>query len=270
MELTNMKTMPQIINLGLYDAASVHGNVKSTKPRRTSIYEIEYITEDGGFSYIGDKTYPIRQGGIIFAKPDTIRHTDLPYRCMYIHAVIQDETLRTLMQSVPDHFYPADSGKFKNAFHALFDETKIPKYKNDIDISINFLEILSLLAKESPAYENELLSSAKNMNIINDAVKFINENYTQNISLYDIADHVHLSKIYFHNLFLKATGETPHEYLISKRINNVKFLLTATDKAFSEIASDSGFTSQAYMTYVFKKKMNCTPMQYKKSLTSSQ
>ena len=265
-----MKTMPQIINFGLYDAASVYGNIKSTRPRKTSIYEIEYITENGGTSYIGDKNYIIKKGGIIFAKPDTIRHTDLPYRCLYIHAAIEDETLRSLLQSVPDYFYPADPSKFENAFNALFSETKIPKYKNDIDISILFLEILSFLIKESPTHENDMLSSAKNMKIINKAIKFINENYTQNISLYDIAHHVHLSKIYFHNFFLKATGETPHDYLLSKRISNVKFLLTATDKPFSEIAYDSGFASQAYMTYVFKKKMNCTPMQYKKRLNKIQ
>lgn len=80
---------------------------------------------------------------------------------------------------------------------------------------------------------------------------------------------MHLSKIYFHNLFLKSTGQTPHEYLLSKRINNAKFLLTATDKNFSDIAYACGFSSQAYMTYVFKKKMSLTPMQYKKKLTNT-
>ncbi len=92
------------------------------------------------------------------------------------------------------------------------------------------------------------------MEIINKAISFIDKNYTKNISLYDIACYVHLSKIYFHNFFLKATVQTPYEYFISKRISIVKFLLNTIDKSFSEIASDCGFTSQAYMTYVFKKK----------------
>ena len=56
------------------------------------------------------------------------------------------------------------------------------------------------------------------------------------------------------------------EYLLTKRINNAKFLLTATDKSFSDIAYNSGFSSQTYMTYVFKKKTSCTPMQYKKKM----
>lgn len=261
-----MKSIPQIINLGLYDAASVYGAVASTKPRKTSIYEIEYITEDGGTSYIEDGSYAIKKGGIIFAKPGLIRHTDLPYKCLYIHAVIEDEALRSLLQSVPDYFIPFNSNKFEEAFNALINETKIPNHRNDIDITIRFLEILSLLLKDSQPLENEPVNSRKNTEIINNAVNFINENYTQTITLCDIAAHVHLSKIYFHNLFLKATGQTPHEYLLSKRISNVKFLLTTTDKPFSEIAADCGFSSQSYMTYVFKREMSCTPMQYKKQL----
>ena len=262
-----MKTMPQIVNLGFYDAALIHKNVTSTKPRKTSLYEIEYMTEDGGMSYIEKESFPIKKGGIIFAKPGQLRHTDLPYKCLYIHAVAEDEILRMQLQSVPDYFIPCDSAKFENAFHALINETKLSNHKNNIDISINFLEILSLLIKDSQSAENKDLISTKGMEIINKAIKYIDENYTKNVSLGDIASHVHLSKVYFHNFFLKATGQTPHEYLLSKRINNVKFLLNTTDKSFSEISSDCGFSSQAYMTYVFKKKMSCTPMQYKRKLT---
>lgn len=259
-----MKIMPQIINLGLYDAVAVHGDVVSTKPRKTSIYEIEYITEDGGVSYIDKGVYPIRKGCVIFAKPGQIRHTDLPYRCMYIHAVIEDEKLSTLLRMVPDYFIPPQANEFESTFNVLIEEIKLQKYGNDVDAEIKFLEILSLLIKSAHSYENKATFTVKNMEIINKAIDYIDENYSRNIDLYDIANHVHLSKIYFHNFFLKATGQTPHDYLQTKRINNVKFLLTATDKSFSEIAHSSGFASQAYMTYVFKKKMNCTPMQYKK------
>ncbi len=263
-----MKTMPQIVNLGLYDATLIHGDVISTKPRRTSIYEFEYITEDGGVSYIGNRSFPIQKGSIICAKPGLLRHTDLPYKCLYIHAVIEDESLCALLHSVPDFYSPSNSNDFESAFRTLISESKLPKYSNDVDIAMNFLEILSLFLSISQALPNKPLSSNKHTRTIHRAISFIDENYVQNITLDDIASHVHLSKIYFQNFFLKATGQTPHEYLISKRISNVKFLLTTTDKSFSEIASACGFSSQAYMTYVFKKKMHCTPMQYKKKLNN--
>ncbi|MGN0180146.1 MAG: helix-turn-helix transcriptional regulator [Monoglobaceae bacterium] len=263
-----MKIIPQIVNLGLYDAALVHGNVTSTKPRRVSIYEIEFITEDGGFSYIGNQRFPIRKGGVICAKPGQFRHTDLPYKCMYIHAVIEDDELSSLLRSAPDFYHPSAPDAFEAAFRALISEARLPKYSTDIDITIKFLEILSLIFKTSHPSPLETPSFHKNMKIIQKAISFIDENYTQNITLDDIAAHVHLSRIYFHKLFLDATGQTPHSYLLSKRISAVKFLLTATDKSFSDIAADCGFSSQSYMTYVFKREMSCTPMQYKKHLNN--
>ena len=68
------------------------------------------------------------------------------------------------------------------------------------------------------------------------------------ITLDNIAAYVHLSRVYFHNLFLAAAGQMPYGYLLSKRISAVKFLPTATDKPFPEIALDCGFFTQIWPT----------------------
>ena len=85
-----MKTIPQVIHYGSYDASLIYSNAVSTDLRRTSMYEFEYITDNGGTSYIDEKSYSIQKGGIILAKPGQIRHTDLPYKCLYIHIVTDD------------------------------------------------------------------------------------------------------------------------------------------------------------------------------------
>lgn len=261
-----MKTIPQVIHYGSYDASLIYSNAVSTDLRRTSMYEFEYITYNGGTSYIDEKSYSIQKGGIILAKPGQIRHTDLPYRCLYIHIVTDDETLHSQLDSVPNFYLPPNANEFESAFRAFLYEKKFPKRQNEIDLTIKFLEILSLFIKIPLAMENNFLNPNRNTEIIHKAISFIDKNYTQKITLDDIAAYVHLSKIYFHNLFLNLTGQTPHEYLLTKRINNAKFLLAATDKSFSDIAYSSGFSSQTYMTYVFKKKTSCTPMQYKKKM----
>ena len=258
-----MKTMPQIVNFGFYDAVRAHGDVVSTRPRRTSIYELEYATDDGGVTYIDNQFSPVRKGNVILSKPGQLRHTDLPYQCLFIHAIIDDEDVRTMLRSVPDIYLPVNHKEFENAFNELISQLKLGNHRNDIDMSIKFLEILSMFIKTS---QNPV--SEHNIKSIHDAINFIDTNYTENITLNDIASHVHLSKIYFHNFFRKITGQTPHEYLLSTRINNVKFLLTMTDKSFSEIAYECGFSSQAYMTYVFKRKTSLTPMQYKKMINN--
>ena len=262
-----MKTIPQIISYGIYDAALIYGSAASTGLRRTSMYELEYITDDGGTSYIDEQSYSIQKGGIILAKPGQMRRTVLPYKCLYIHIAADDRELCSQLDCVPDFYLPPNPNEFEAAFRAFLYEKKFPKKQNDIDLTVKFLEILSLFIKVPSAAENAFLNSGRNMKTVHRAISFIDENYTRKITLEDIAAHVHLSKIYFYNMFLRSTGQTPHEYLLTKRINNAKLLLTATDKTFSEIAYDSGFSSQTYMTYVFKKKTSYTPMQYKKKMT---
>ena len=75
--------MPQIVNTGVYYATLVHKNIPSTKPRRVSMYEIELVLENGGYSYIGNGKYQIKKGCVICVKPGQIRHTDLSHKCYY-------------------------------------------------------------------------------------------------------------------------------------------------------------------------------------------
>ena len=51
------------------------------------------------------------------------------------------------------------------------------------------------------------------------------DNFHKQIKLKDIADSVHLSEIYFHNIFTESIGISPHQYLINCRIENAKKLL---------------------------------------------
>ena len=262
-----MHIMPQIVNTGVYDAALVHKNIPSTKPRRVSMYEIELVLENGGYSYIGSGKYQIKKGCVICAKPGQIRHTDLPHKCYYIHVIIEDTELASMLNAIADFYTPAEPSKLETAFRALIAANVLPNWDQGIGTAAKFLEILSLLFKDSRISADPAVHRHGHTRVIQQALAYMDANYTRDITLADVAAHVHLSKIYFHNLFLASTGQTPHGYLLSKRISAVKFLLTTTDKPFSEIALDCGFSSQAYMTYVFKRETACTPRQYKKQLS---
>ncbi len=262
-----MRIMPQLVNAGVYDAALAHKNIPSTKPRKVSMYEIELVLENGGYSYIGSGKYQIKKGCVICAKPGQIRHTDLPHKCYYIHAVIEDTELASMLNAVADFYMPADAYELEKIFCDLIAAYVLPDWSHGINTAAKFLEILSILLKDARISAATAAHRHGNAQVIQQAMAFIDANYTHEITLADIAAHVHLSRIYFHNLFLASTGQTPHGYLLSKRISAVKFLLATTDKPFSEIALDCGFSSQSYMAYVFKRETACTPMQYKKQLS---
>ena len=91
----------------------------------------------------------------------------------------------------------------------------------------------------------------------------MNDNFTYEITLNDIAEAVHLSPIYLRELFISEMGMSPHNYILNKRIKKAKELLIINLSSISEIATLSGFSSQSYFDYVFKKHTGMTPKQFR-------
>lgn len=69
------------------------------------------------------------------------------------------------------------------------------------------------------------------------------------------------------NLMLKRiTGFTPGQYLMNLRISAVKEMLTNSNKNFTEIAFDCGFSSSQHFSSAFKQKTGYSPSEYIKRL----
>jgi AraC family transcriptional regulator len=95
------------------------------------------------------------------------------------------------------------------------------------------------------------------------AMKYIHENYPSEVSLADIAGAAHLSPYHLTRVFKKATGISPHQYLVQVRVNSARSLLTAGagDRSLAEIAAAVGFADQSHLTRHFKRMLGITPKQ---------
>jgi AraC-like DNA-binding protein len=92
---------------------------------------------------------------------------------------------------------------------------------------------------------------------------FIDNNYANTIDLDNIATEASFSKFHFIRLFKKVYGRTPHQYLISVRIEKAKLLLQ-TDMAVAEVCFSVGFDSVSSFTGLFKRLTSTTPSHYQK------
>ncbi len=98
-------------------------------------------------------------------------------------------------------------------------------------------------------------------------VDFIEARLDQVITISDLAGVASLSPVYFARRFRQATGQTPHQYVLNRRIQQAKRLLAATDKPIAEIAFECGFCHQEHMTRTFRRQLDITPAAYRKSLS---
>lgn len=78
------------------------------------------------------------------------------------------------------------------------------------------------------------------------------------------ADQLHLSSNYFGDLIKKETGRTAQDYIHTKIITVAKERVFDLTKSVSEIAYELGFKYPQHFTRLFKKKVGCTPLEYRK------
>ncbi len=70
-----------------------------------------------------------------------------------------------------------------------------------------------------------------------------------------------LSEGYFLRAFKTTTGQSPHAYLIDRRVNKARALMRETRVGLSDIALACGFSSQAHMATVFRQRLGVSPGQ---------
>lgn len=104
----------------------------------------------------------------------------------------------------------------------------------------------------------------KKKELLKSVIKYIDENYADTLSLEETAMKFYMSKKYFCRFFKNNFHKTFIEYLNDVRIENSAHLLSQKDISITQAALSCGFNSMSYYTSTFKKKIGCTPTEYKK------
>ncbi|MGP7818100.1 response regulator transcription factor [Niallia sp. 01092] len=129
-------------------------------------------------------------------------------------------------------------------------------------------EIASLFKRILEEMETSfILRSPDNGNggqLITKALAYMDSHYTENLTLQNVADKVHVSKNYFSILFKQQTGYNFIDYLIELRIREAKRLLTEEDGRIYDVAESLGFNGVNYFSRLFKKMTGLTPLEYRK------
>lgn len=99
---------------------------------------------------------------------------------------------------------------------------------------------------------------------MNNIMKFVDENYTRDISLQEVAEYASLSVGYLSNYFKTEAGMSFVEYITFKRMERAKELLVSTNDKSYHIAEQVGYGNSQYFTTLFKKQIGVTPSEYRK------
>ena len=98
-----------------------------------------------------------------------------------------------------------------------------------------------------------------------DLVAFMNHNYVLNIPLTTLAKMSGRSIASFNRDFKKLFQDSPHKWILKKRLDKAKELLLTTDQKISDIYFPLGFEDFAHFSRVFKKHFGKSPTEMRQS-----
>ena len=94
--------------------------------------------------------------------------------------------------------------------------------------------------------------------------RFIDEHLTETIRLKDLSAVAQRSTAYFCRAFKRTFGDSPHSYLITRRVKFAGDLMLGSDAPLSEIAQASGFADQSHFCRHFRQVTGQTPAAWRR------
>jgi AraC family transcriptional regulator len=99
-------------------------------------------------------------------------------------------------------------------------------------------------------------------------IEFIEDNLEGDLSLQSMAAEVDISPLYLARAFKAAVGQSPHQYVLARRIERAKELLRNTDLPVVDVALSSGFSSQSHLSHWFIRQIGVSPAVYRRQAVS--
>lgn len=128
------------------------------------------------------------------------------------------------------------------------------------------LLLITLFTEFDPQQFNLIPEEDKRRSTMRLLLTYVEEHYTEKLSLEDLADYAQYNRTYISTLFKQMVGINFHEYLTRVRFQHALNDLTYTKENLTDIALKSGFPDLKTLTFRFRSTFQRTPAQYRAAL----
>lgn len=191
-----------------------------------------------------------------------ISSEDDPWELMWIHfyGPQADAYYTYFREQHAWHFHTNNLSELTSAIQSVIRYHEEPTDDTDLLTAQQIVNILTLICTESEDNNDDSALTNKLKSILH----YLDEHYTEDISLDQLAEQFYISKYYLSREFKKEYGTTIIQYVLTKKITNAKELLRYSNSSIEEIARLCGIDDASYFNKVFKKMEGCTASEYRK------
>lgn len=224
-------------------------------------HQLHFTAEGRGILKVGGNSYVQTAGSIFYLSPG-IPHEYYPdgERWTTCWTVFRGEHLAEQMRALGFTEYAVKGGcteQIRQIFSRLMAAARDPVSGAESCSELIYEYILAareLFRSEGQPAENTPAARA---------VSFMEEHYSEDVTLEQLAALSGISLQHFCRLFRARTGMRPMEYLARKRIAAAKLLLWNTAEPIAAIGEQCGYPDPAYFGAVFRKYEGISPKEYR-------
>ena len=250
-------------------ASAKYGGDWHSVPHTHNHLELFYIVGGKGQFLIQDQLYAVNSNNLVIINPN-VTHTEVSLNAQpleYIVLGIEGIELATSNSSngqfnILDHFESVEiSSCLRNILRDM--EQKNTGYE---DVCQAYMEILIIRLMRNTALavatEPQVISGNRQCAAVK---RYIDLHFKESLTLDQLAEDAHMNKYYLSHAFKQEYGTSPINYMITKRIEESKYLLAETDLSLSQIAQLLGFSSLSYFSQVFRRTQSVSAMEYRQN-----
>lgn len=158
---------------------------------------------------------------------------------------------------INEHICIENGKRYLNTINRILIEFKQRKmyFRESASAALKSL-LIELARKQTLPTENSADALAQTL-------EYINANFEKDIKNTSLAKMVGYHPYHLNRLFLKYTGQSIHQYILTRRISEAKNLLLSSSLTLSDIAERVGFNSSAHFSAYFKQIVGFSPYQYR-------
>lgn len=241
--------------------------------------ELSFVTSGSVDYLIEGKEYTLKKGQVLISNPG-IYHKELfnsNTNCRELHLGL---TNVNIFNSCKKDFIDIGDknvltlSTYKDEIlktcQDIVDEQKNHKQTSPFMLKSLVMKVLVLLHREIneeiPNLNSQEFSfkSREKKVLVESITKYLNENYTEDISLYTLSKNMYLSPVYISKIFKELMGDSPINYLIQIRLIKAKNLLEDSKLSIKTIAKMVGYNDPYYFSKLYKKYYGISPNKARK------
>lgn len=255
----------------LHASVCEYDGMRQSEPHSHIFTELMYVMDGDGWFQMEGELVPVKADDLVLINPQT-RHQGM-------HPGRHGMQVVTLALCCPCFFGPENSRYLM--FSPEEDGPVFRPYMQQIlrelrqqddgfeALCQKLADVILILLSRRCQHTKTLAASRKSARECARVRLYIDEHFTEPLTLDQLAEYAGLNKYYLVHVFNREMGCSPISYLIDRRISESRRLLSTTNTSIRQISQDLGFSSPSYFSQSFRRATGFSPAEYRRQTQRS-